>query len=119
MMKQLLLTALLMIASSVSSFAQSDWNTYPARSIADLIQAHSGEVAKKSDVIISADPSPSKTLATYTGKHRPVSEYEKLFINLWVQSRNVPPENAGLLVEEYLFKENGKEYWIPVHKQLP
>jgi hypothetical protein len=118
MMRLLIRAALLILTLSASSYAQSDWHTYPVRSIADLIQAHSGETSVKPDIIISADPFPSKTVATYTGKHRPASQYTKDFIDLWAKSRNLPPENAGLLVEEYLFKEKDKEYWIPVHKKV-
>ena len=117
-MRHLIRAALLVFTLSPGLYAQSDWDSYRARSIADLIQEHSGGEYKKSDIIISADPFPSKTVATYTGKHRPVSEYTKNFIHLWVQTRNVPPENADMLIEEYLFKEKGKEYWIPVLKQL-
>ncbi|HWT00643.1 MAG TPA: hypothetical protein VN256_10375 [Pyrinomonadaceae bacterium] len=47
-----------------------------------------------------------------------MSEYTKFFIKIWAESRNLPPENAGMLVEEYLFREKDKEYWIPVLKTL-
>lgn len=117
-MKHLILVNLFLVALPVSSYAQSDWHTYPARTIANIIEAHSGEVSNKSDLIVSADPFPSKTVVTYAGKRRPVGEYTKYFINLWVQTRNVPPENAKMLVEEYLFREKDKEYWIPVLKTL-
>ncbi len=117
-MKHLIQIALLIGALSISAYAQSDWHTYPMRSIAEIVQAHSGEVSKKSDLIVSADPFPSKTVVTYTGTHRPAGEYSKYFINLWVQTRNVSPENANMLVEEYLFKEKDKEYWVPVVKPL-
>ncbi len=117
-MKHLIKVVLLIATLSVSSSAQSDWHTYPVRSIADIIQAHSGETSNKPDIIISADPFPSKTVVTYTGKHRPVGEYTKYFIGLWAQTRRLPPENAGMLVEEYLFKEKEREYWIPVLKPL-
>ncbi len=76
-MKHLIQVVLLIIALSVSAFAQSDWHTYPVRSIAEIVQAHSGEVSKKSDLIVSADPFPSKTVVTYTGNHRPAGEYSK------------------------------------------
>jgi molybdopterin converting factor small subunit len=117
-MKHLIRAALFLATLSVNSYAQSDWNTYPVRPIADIIQTHSVEASKKVDLIVSADPFPSKTVVTYTGRHRPVGEYTNYFISLWVQTRNVPPENANMLVEEYLFREKDKEYWMPVHKLL-
>lgn len=118
MMKQRLYTFFLILAFAVPSFAQNDWHTYPARTIADIIEAHSGEASKKADLIISANPFPSKTKAVYTGRSRPIVKRTKDFIKLWVQTRNVPAGNADMLVEEFLFREQDKEYWIPVIKTL-
>jgi hypothetical protein len=117
-MKHLFRAIIFLVGFSISSYAQSDWHTYPVRTIADIIEAHSGDGSHKSDLIVSADPFPSKTEVTYTGKRRPVGEYTKFFINLWAETRNLPPENANMLVEEYLFREKNKEYWIPVLKPL-
>lgn len=106
-------------AISVSATAQSDFHTYPSRTIAEIIQQHSKEDINKPDLIVSADPFPSKTRLTYTGEHRPLDQFKKDFILLWSQTRNLPPERAGMLVEEYRFKEKDREYWIPVLKHLP
>lgn len=114
----IVITFTLFCICSSNLYAQSDWNTYPVRTIAEIIDAHSAESSPKSDMIISAQPFPSKTMATYTGEHRPISDYTKTFIKLWVETRNVPAENANMLVEEYLFKEKEKEIWIPVIKTL-
>lgn len=107
-----------LVTQGASARAQSDWDTYPARTIERLVRDHSGEQYRKADLMVSADPFPSKTVVTYTGKHRPVGEYKKYFIRVWVETRNVPASNADVLAEEYLFKEGDREYWLPVHKQL-
>ena len=117
-MKQILHTFFLILMFAIPSFAQKDWHTYPARTIAELINSHSGEASQKADLIISANPFPSKTIATYTGKSRPIGKRTKDFIKLWVQTRNVPAGNADMLIEEFLFREQNKEYWIPVIKTL-
>jgi molybdopterin converting factor small subunit len=117
-MKQILLTLFLIFAFTIPSFAQNDWHTYPVRTIAELIEATSGDSSKKADLIISANPFPSKTKATYTGKSRPISRRTKDFIKLWTETRNVPASNADMLVEEFLFREQNREYWIPVIKKL-
>ncbi|HVF45305.1 MAG TPA: hypothetical protein VM936_19925 [Pyrinomonadaceae bacterium] len=117
-MRRIACAAVILLALSAAASAQSDWDTYPARSIADLISAHSGEGLPKADIAVSANPFPSKTVITYTGRHRPLGEYKKSFIRLWVETRDVPAGNADMLAEEYLFKEGGKEYWLPVHRQL-
>ncbi len=117
-MKRILYTFFLILAFTIPSFAQNDWHTYPVRSIAELIEATSGEASQKSDLIISANPFPSKTKATYTGKSRPIGKRTKDFIKLWTETRNVPASNADMLAEEFLFREQDKEYWIPVIKKL-
>lgn len=117
-MKLCFSTMLLILILSSSLFAQTDWHTYPVRSIAELINQHSGKTSDSGDIIISGNPFPSKTTVIYTGKSRPVSQDTKNFISLWVATRNVPPENADMLVEEFLFKEKNKEYWIPVLKTM-
>jgi len=98
--------------------AQSDWHTYPFR---DLATVNAGEEAlydktQKADMVISAQPFPSKTRVTFTGKKRAVSEYGKSYIKLWNESRGMPASNVDLLLEEFLFLERGNEYWMPVVK---
>lgn len=117
-MKQILFTLFLILAFTIPLLAQNDWHTYPVRTIAEIIESTSGESSKKADLIISANPFPSKTKATYTGKSRPISKRTKDFIKIWTQTRNVPAGNADMLVEEFLFREQDKEYWIPVLKTL-
>ncbi|HEY9404087.1 MAG TPA: hypothetical protein VIQ24_15620 [Pyrinomonadaceae bacterium] len=117
-MKHILYIFLLILTPTTPSFAQNDWHTYPVRTIAEIINAHSGEVSQQADLIISANPFPSKTKAIYAGKSRPIGKRTKDFIKLWVETRNVPASNADMLVEEYLFREQDKEYWIPVIKTL-
>jgi hypothetical protein len=117
-MKRILYILLLILAFTIASLAQNDWHTYPVRAIGELIEATSGEAAQKSDLIISANPFPSKTKATYTGKSRPIGKRTKDFIKIWTETRNVPSSNADMLAEEFLFREQDKEYWIPVLKTL-
>jgi len=104
------------ISLAFSVPAQSDWHTYPLRGLSELVTQEQGLVSEtpKSDIVISAQPFPSKTVVTYTGTKRPVDELTRSFIKLWAQTRNIPAENAEQLVDEYLFKEKGTEYWIPV-----
>lgn len=117
-MKQILYIFFLILIFTIPSFAQNDWHTYPVRTIAELIESHSGEASQKADLIVSANPFPSKTKAVYTGKSRSIGKRTKDFIKLWTQTRNVPASNADVLVEEFLFREQDKEYWIPVIKTL-
>ncbi|HEX8248048.1 MAG TPA: hypothetical protein VF599_07745 [Pyrinomonadaceae bacterium] len=117
-MKHLAGALILTVAATLNLFAQSDWHTYPVRSIAEVIALNPVEASKNSDIIISANPFPSKTTAVYTGQRRAISQDTKNFIGLWVQTRGVPPENAAMLTEEFLFREKDREYWLPVLKKV-
>ena len=105
------------VGASSKLYAQSDWDTYPVREIAALVKQEQELKSKtpKSDIVVSADTFPSKTIVTYVGQKRSASKYTRLFVKLWAESKGVS-QNADMLVDEYLFKENETEYWIPVHK---
>ena len=119
MKEALILVPLLFHALALSVSSQNDWHTYPERKLFDFISQEKKLVySAPADMHISAKPFPAKTLVVYTGKKRPVGKYAKHFINIWVQSLNVPPENAELLAEEHLFKEGNRELWMPVHKVI-
>ncbi len=81
-MKKLLhtLASILILFSPV--LTQSDWHTYPVRSISSQIEEHSKHGMAGADMSISAKPFPSKTLVTFTGKKRPIDKQTKLFIKL-------------------------------------
>lgn len=115
-----LIILLTLVSLTFGISAQSDWNTYPVRAISELVQQEEvlGKETPKSDIVISAQPFPSKTVVIYTGTKRPVDGLTKSFIRLWAQAKNLPAENADQLVEEYLFREGTTEYWIPVVKSI-
>lgn len=99
--------------------AQDDWHTYPFREVAVLVQQEQkiyDSLTQKAEMVISAKPFPSKTLVTYTGVKRPLSSYAKSYIRIWFESRNPSLANTEVLVEEWQFKEKGKEHWLPVLK---
>ena len=83
-MGRLLGILLITLTLYAGASAQSDWETYPARTIDEIIQAHTNDSSNKVDLIVSADPFQSKMIVTFTGQHRPISEYTRNFIALWV-----------------------------------
>jgi hypothetical protein len=105
---------LLLAVAGVS--AQTDWYTYPVRSMAELIAIT--PPTGNPDLIVSANPFPSKTVITYLGKKRTIEGHARRFIDLWGETRNISPENKTWLVEEYLFKEKDREFWMPMVKKI-
>ena len=119
-MKKYLVIVTLIVVSATWVQAQSDWDKYPMRGISELIQQEQTlvDTTPKSDMFISAQPFPSKTVVTYTGVKRPIDELSKSVIKLWTETKGLPAKNAEQLAEEYLFKEKENEYWIPVLKSI-
>ena len=113
-----ILTLLSIACLSNIALGQSDWDTYSKRSIRDVIAANSGEGAKSADFVISAELFTSQSDAVFGGEHRPISDAKKRFVKLWFGTRNLPEENAEKLAEEYLFTQDGTEYWLPVVAEL-
>lgn len=99
--------------------AQSDWHTYPERTMAELISITTPEKGQElGDLVISAKPFPSKSVITYLGRKRPLGTDARKLIEIWADSRSLPAETKEMLVDEYLFKENERELWLPVLKTM-
>lgn len=120
-MKKLLLAIAVVVVTGVITPAQDDWHTYPFREISDLLSGEQKlyrDSGSRGDIVISGKPFPAKTRVTYTGEKRPAGHYTKSFIKIWVSTRNVPAPVSDMFVEEYLFKEKGVEYWLPVQSNV-
>ena len=55
--------------------------------------------------------------ATYTGQSRELTGSEKAFILQFTTQRQVP-NFAKLFEKAYLFRADGKDYWIPVQPMI-
>lgn len=118
-MRKLAAVALLGVLAFASvARAQGDFDTYPIRRLAALVQEHDKPENAKIDFVVSADPFPSKTGAFVTGERRPLSKEKKEFIKLWFTTRNLPADRADQIANEYRFTEGETDYWLPVLKQL-
>lgn len=116
-MKTFLLAILILVAAG-GSHAQSDWHTYPERMMAELMSITTPTAAQKSDIIISANPFPSKSVVTFLGKKRTITGDTRKVIDLWVESMGLPAERKKMITDEYLFKENDREIWIPATAKI-
>lgn len=118
MRSRLILAALVVLFVVQTLSAQGDWHKYPFRDLETFISGEQSLYDKsgKADMAISANPFPSKTRVFYMGKRRDLSEYGKSFIRMWTQSLDRPAGVVDQLLEEFLFVEKGKEYWMPVQK---
>jgi hypothetical protein len=117
-MNRLLLLFFITALCCVAVNAQSDWNTYQVRTITSLVTQHDIPKSQKADMVISANPFPSKTKVVFTGRHRPIDVYSKNILKLWAETKNVTAQNLERLKEEISVVENGREFWMPVDSKI-
>ncbi len=74
---------------------------------------------RENRVIFHADMLLSVIRVKYMGKSRPLSEVKKDFLKKWAQtfSQNAD-EYAAHYERDFLFMEDGVEYWLPAQKQV-
>jgi hypothetical protein len=126
-MKYFISLTLLAVLATNQVVAQ-DWGKYEPRSLKQITTQLARASIKDPDVIItypkggwiilSADTFPSQVVVVYTGSVRKVSDEKKEVIAAWLRVFVKPAEYLNLFESEYLFTENGKEYWLPVQKQV-
>ena len=115
---RLALSLLVIATLSAVGFAQSHWESHTKRTFRDVIAANSQTSAPAADYVISADLFTSKSEVIFGGQHRPISDAKRKFVSLWCETRNLPAATADKLTEEYLFTQDGVDYWTLVAPEL-
>ena len=126
-MKQFIGFTLAVLLTANQVVAQ-DWDKYKPRTFKQITTELAEASLKDPDVIISNDRGestvlsrdtfPSKVTAVYTGSSRKVSDKKEEVISAWLRVFGKPAEYSNLFESEYLFREEAKEYWLPVQKQV-
>lgn len=117
----LILTFSLIIFSS-SVYGQSfPYHLYDTRTISELVELNMEESKTlkangTKQIMISAKPFYSAIRLEYAGQSRSLTKEKLGLFKIWQESLGVDPRLNDMLDKEFLFKECGKEYWIPVQK---
>jgi hypothetical protein len=123
-MKLVISALLTLLLSSIPIHPQAfPWGDFARRSLANIVQIDEREIAaseKRPSVIAHADKLLSAVRVKYTGKSRPISEakmevFKKYWLPLFARDS---PAYADLYENDFLFLENGVEYWLPVQKRV-
>lgn len=106
-------------ASDVCSWTQKGtWANYQAGTLQDV----EAELAppKPEGVGQTSTGLPVKVTVSYRGESRPVSDANRDAIATFADAQETPPQPdiTALFTEEYLFTEAGKDYWLPLQKQM-
>jgi hypothetical protein len=126
-MKKIFSTLLLLFAFvfiAQTSYSQGfPYHLYDPRTLAELVELNVIEANKLKDdgtkkIMISANPFYSAIRLEYARKSRVIAKEKLNLFKIWQESLEVDSRLFSILDKEFLFKECGKEYWIPVQKQV-
>jgi hypothetical protein len=97
---------------------EGSWANYPPGTLSSVEQ----KLAPPKPEGVGQTPTglPIKATVTYSGESRPVSEVNRDAIATFVNAQQTSPQPnvIGLFAEEFLFTEAGKDYWLPLQKQM-
>ena len=115
---------LLLLVTPAALTAQSEWADFKPGTFAQVIQIERVNL----DFTPSPDGSartnitpvtwPQRVVVKYTGEHRPLSEGSQQVLRTWAFAIGHDSTFAARFTNEYLFRENGLEYWVPVQSAL-
>jgi hypothetical protein len=106
-------------ASDACAWTQAgSWANYQAGTLSSVEQ----KLAPPKPEGVGQTPTglPVKATVTYSGESRPVSEVNRDAIATFANAQQTPPQAdvRALFTEEFLFTEAGRDYWLPLQKQM-
>ena len=117
---------LLQLVIATSALAQGfPYHLYDTRTLGELVDLNVAAIQapldeKSKQIMISANPFYSAIRLEYGGQSRVVPKERIGLFKLWGESMRIKTDRGidplELIEKEYLFRECGKEYWIPVQK---
>ena len=114
-MRSVLLTFLFSIAA-LAFAADFDYGAYEPAKLADA--ASGSDVDPRADYWFAADYPRYHTLATFTGKIRPIDPGVKAFIAMWIKATGHPATDGDMFKTQVEIKQDAAVYWLPIQQVL-
>ncbi len=113
-----LMLALLLFTPYVTAQEKPEdvWARYTPGTLARVVKAHPGTSAARSKGV-GTDWEPVRARVIYTGTSRPIATGKQRLISASMAT-NGTPQFANRFPTEWLFIENGVEFWLPVQDVL-
>jgi hypothetical protein len=122
MKKRIPLLLLVVFVTCVCAFSQEQddpWAKYVPRKLSEVVKANNNEDMQQTrGVAIVTGSITIKARVIYVGRSRPIPADKKSLIKLWMQSNKISEEVFQMFAEEFLFSEDGVEFWLPVQNVL-
>ena len=99
------------------SVAQSDLSFYPVRTLAEATKDSVNPDSPKADYYFDGRQLKSRSTVTFTGEVRKLTEKHRKFVELWLETRNMPANVINALQQEAQFKEGTVVYWMPIRQK--
>jgi len=119
-MRNYLLAALSIFLLAGYAFAQEQefpWHLYEPNTLRGVEKENEADATKYKDKgqLVFTKGRPYRVSVVYAGRSRPVSKERKDVLKLWMQAYGVDEDRYFKLYEnEFLFTEDGAEFWLPV-----
>src|SRR5258705_7295884 len=123
MKKSIPLLLLVLLSACICALSQQQendpWAKYRPRKLSEVIKANnSADMQQQHGIAIITGSITIKARLIYGGRSRPIPDDKRSLIKLWMQSNRYSEEAFQTFAEEYLFSEDGIEYWLPVQSVL-
>ncbi len=113
--------AFMLVLAAGPALAQN----FPAHSFNELIASDLAMIEQQHHALRTGDlffhpgiDNNARSRAVFTGQSRPVDDRKHAFITAFASTSEGNPSYAGLYQREYLFRADGKDFWLPVQAQV-
>lgn len=122
MNKRIPILLLVLFSTCICALSQQQddpWAKYVPRKLSEVIKtSKTDDLQQEPGVAIFTGSTTIKARMIYVGQSRPIPADKKSLIKLWMQSNGFSEEHFQMFAEEFLFSEDGVEYWLPVQSVL-
>ena len=100
-------------------FPWSDFKRHTLKEIVNIDHQEIDDSEQQDRAILHADMYPSVVRVRYAGKSRPIGQSKKGVLKTWAKMFAQDPDSyASKYENDFLFTEDGAEYWLPVQKKV-
>ncbi|HET8783782.1 MAG TPA: hypothetical protein VFM63_15320, partial [Pyrinomonadaceae bacterium] len=108
---------LLLVVGPTLLAAQNDLSFYPVRTLAEATKDSVSPDSPKADYYFDGRQLKSRSTVTFTGEVRKLTEKHRKFVELWLETRNMPANVINALQQEAQFQEGKAFYWMPIRQK--
>ena len=118
MLALILLTVAIAVFPGSGSAVQDPFAKYVPTTLAARFTAAAEAADTNADLIFTGAGAPSRARVEFLGKSRPLTSSKRAFCESAFQTLGFDKKLNEVLSDEWQFRENGRDYWLAVQKQV-